>query len=78
MMDCNRKDFWKILAAVLAAASAVATCVFLVAKYKDALCGFFGKLKEKFPFRVSVSVQREEDDYADDELNSFFMDYDEE
>lgn len=54
----------KIAAAVAAAIAAVVAVVLLVVKYKEEIADFFAELKMKCP-----CTSREEDDYADEELN---------
>ena len=63
-MERNLKDIIKILAVLAAVVGAVIACVLLIVKYKDALVELVSSLKEKCP-----CGHREEDDYADDELN---------
>ena len=64
-MDREMKDLIKILAILLALAGTVVAGVLLVVKYKEEICDFFAELKMKCP-----CAHREEDDYADEELNS--------
>lgn len=67
MKDYKEKDILKLLAVIVAAIGMIVACVLLAVKYKDALCDFFGKLKEKCP---CAKLHCEADDYADEELNS--------
>ena len=64
-MERGTKDLIKILAILLALAGTVVAGVLLIVKYKEDICDFFSDLKLKCP-----CAHREEDDYADEELNS--------
>ncbi len=64
-MDRGIKDMLKVLAVLLALAGTVVAGVLLIVKYKEEISDFFAELKMKCP-----CVCREEDDYADEELNS--------
>ena len=64
-MDRNWKDLFKILAVLLALAGTVVAGILLVVKYKEEIGDFFAELRMKCP-----CAHREEDDYADEELNS--------
>ena len=64
-MDRGIKDLLKVLAVLLALAGTVVAGVLLIVKYKEEISDFFAELKMKCP-----CVCREEDDYADEELNS--------
>ena len=64
------KDLLKVLAVLTVVVSAITTCVLLIVKYKENIADFFEELKMKCP-----CAHREEDDYADDELNCIY-DYD--
>ena len=70
-MDREVKNIIKILAAVVAVVGAVVAAVLLIVKYKEEIADFFAELKMKCP-----CAHREEDDYADEELN-FICDLDE-
>lgn len=63
-MDRDLRDLWKLLAALAALIGVVGTVVLLLVKYHDAIGDFFTDLRMKCP------CHRDEDDYADDELNS--------
>lgn len=63
-MNHDLKDIIKILAVLAAVVGAVTACVLLIVKYKEAIVDFFQELKMKSP-----CLHREEDDYADEELN---------
>lgn len=64
-MDREMKDLFKILAVLLALVGVVVAGVLLIVKYKEEISDFFAELKMKCP-----CAHREEDDYADEELNS--------
>ena len=66
-MNRDLKDVFKIVAAAAALIAAIAACVFVIIKYKDSIVNFFEDLKENCKLRCPL--HREEDDYADDELN---------
>lgn len=63
-MDRDIKDIIKILAVLAAVAAAVITGVLLIVKYKEEIGDFMAEMRMKCP-----SAHREEDDYADEELN---------
>lgn len=63
-MDRDLKDILKILAVIAVLMTAVVAAVLLVVKYKEQIGDFFAELKMKCP-----CCHREEDDYADEELN---------
>ncbi len=62
-MDRDMKDILKVLAVIAVLVGALAAAILLVVKYKEQISDFFAELKMKCP------CHREEDDYADDELN---------
>ena len=64
-MDRDMKDLLKLLAALAALVGAVVAGVLLILRYKEEICDFFAELKMKCPCK-----RCEEDDYADEELNS--------
>lgn len=64
-MGREMKDLFKILAVLLALVGVVVAGVLLIVKYKEEISDFFAELKMKCP-----CAHREEDDYADEELNS--------
>lgn len=64
-MDREMKDLFKLLAVLLALVGVVVAGVLLIVKYKEEISDFFAELKMKCP-----CAHREEDDYADEELNS--------
>ena len=58
------KDLMKILAVLVALAGVIDAGVLLIVKYKEEIGDFLAELKMKCP-----CARREEDDYADEELN---------
>ena len=64
-MGREMKDLFKILAVLLALVGVVVAGVLLIVKYKEEISDFLAELKMKCP-----CAHREEDDYADEELNS--------
>ena len=64
-MDREMKDLFKLLAVLLALVGVVVAGVLLIVKYKEEISDFFAELKMK-----CTCAHREEDDYADEELNS--------
>lgn len=62
-MDRDLRDILKILAVIAALVGALVAAVLLVMKYHEQISDFFAELKMKCP------CHREEDDYADEELN---------
>lgn len=63
-MDRDIKDIIKILAVLAAVAGAVIAGVRLIVKYKEEISDFMAEMRMKCP-----CAHREEDDYADEELN---------
>lgn len=63
-MNRDMKNILTILALAAAAIGAVVTAVLLVVKFKEQIGDFFAEMKMRCP-----CCHREEDDYADDELN---------
>ena len=63
-MNRDFKTVVKAVAVLAALIGAVAALLMVIAKYKEEISDFFAELKMKCP-----CARREEDDYADEELN---------
>ena len=63
-MEREWKDLMKILAVLMALVGVVVAGVLLVVKYKEEISDFLAEMKMRCP-----CAHREEDDYADEELN---------
>ena len=72
MKETRRVNLWLLISAITlggtllaALIGAVVAGVLLILRYKEEICDFFAELKMKYPCK-----RCEEDDYADEELNS--------
>ncbi len=63
-MDREWKDVVRVLAVLMAVVGALIAAVLLIVKYKEEISDFLAEVRMKCP-----CAHREEDDYADDELN---------
>ena len=63
-MDREWKDVVRVLAVLMAVVGALIAAVLLIVKYKEEISDFLAEVRMK-----CSCAHREEDDYADDELN---------